>query len=452
MGQPLLQVGVSSPTASGDKQIFSDRAASHKDNEVKPFSSTLNEQLERPSEAQDNKKKPAESANDKHVNGKPEAKPETEIDDKAKLKAEEKDKQSGNNLPNDSGLVDIEQSEEGTDNPVVIADKNIDIDEELDKEGTETASVDLAAISQAITQTTSEAKPQATTVKGKESQTHSSGHSNREQIIAASKVIQSDAVKVDELSDETVKAKPVLRSDILHAIIKKQDPGINKNKPSVAVSKELPVMAEKQPEIQVSDRQKMAQMLSATKNDGLILKPAQERAPSTFSPSAMLNPTASISSTLAPQTPSVGQSVLTMQPSVQSEAWGKVLSSRVVWMAREGVQQAQLRLNPANLGPVEVKLHMNNDQVNVSFVAQHAATRDALEQALPRLRESLQENGMNLADADVSDQTSEQESEEEGSGEASSNKQGLTHQSDDMELEQASSDSNELEVGVSVFA
>lgn len=455
MGQPLLHVGMSSPTTSGDKQIFSDRAANQQDKEVKPFSSTLNEQLEKPSEAQENNKKPAESASDKHVNGKAEAKsetkPETEVEGKITVKAEEKDKKSGNDLPSDSELVDIEQSEDKTDNRVVISDKNVDIVEDLDREGAETASVDLAAVAPTIAQTTSEAKPQTATVKGKESQTYSSRHSNREQVIVASKATQSDAMKVDELSDETVVAKPVLRSDILHAIIKKQDPSINKSKPSIAISKELPVMAEKQPEIQISDRQKMTQMLSATKSDGLILKPAQERASSTFSPSAVLAPTTSISSTLAPQTPSVAQSVLMMQPSVQSEAWGKVLSSRVVWMAREGVQQAQLRLNPANLGPVEVKLHMNNDQVNVSFVAQHAATRDALEQALPRLRESLQENGMNLTDADVSDQTSEQESEED-SDDTSSNKQALTLDSDDNELEQAPSESNELEVGVSVFA
>jgi flagellar hook-length control protein FliK len=438
MGQPLLQVGVNSPTASVEKQTFSDRAASQKDKEIKPFSSTLNKHLDRPSQAQDNKKKSAESANDKHVNGKP----ETEVDDKVKVKAEEKDKESGNNLP----------SETSTDNPVFIIDKNVDIVEEFDTEGTGTATVDLAAIAQTITETTSDAKSQTTTVvKGKESHAYSSGHSNREQIVAASKATQSDAMKVDALSDKTAEAKPVLRSDILHAIIKKQDAD-NKNKPSAVISKESPVMAEKQPDSLVSERQKMAQILSEAKNDGLLLKPAQERTSSAFSASAMLSPTASTSSTLAPKTSSVGQSVLTMQPSVQSEAWGKVLSSRVVWMAREGVQQAQLRLNPANLGPVEVKLHMNNDQVNVSFVAQHAATRDALEQALPRLRESLQENGMNLADADVSDQTSEQQSEEAESGEAASNKQGLAHQTDELELEGAASDSDELELGVSVFA
>ena len=84
-------------------------------------------------------------------------------------------------------------------------------------------------------------------------------------------------------------------------------------------------------------------------------------------------------------TPSVANPALSLdiQPQLNSSAWGKVMSSRVVWMAREGVQQAELRLNPANLGPVEVRLTMQNDQTNVTFIASNAAARDALEQALP---------------------------------------------------------------------
>jgi len=111
-----------------------------------------------------------------------------------------------------------------------------------------------------------------------------------------------------------------------------------------------------------------------------------------------------VSSTSTPLTP-----LLDVQPTLKSEAWGKVMVGRVIWMAKEGIQNAQLKLNPAQLGPVEVRVALNNDQANVSFVAQNAATRDALEQALPRLRESFQANGMALANADVSDQSSSQQ-------------------------------------------
>lgn len=115
--------------------------------------------------------------------------------------------------------------------------------------------------------------------------------------------------------------------------------------------------------------------------------------------SALINPT-----TLTTDTGVRTAATLDIQPALQSQAWSKVVSSRVIWMAKEGIQKASLQLNPANLGPVEVRLSVQNEQTNVMFIAQQAATRDALEQALPRLRESFSENGLDLADADVMEQ------------------------------------------------
>lgn len=107
---------------------------------------------------------------------------------------------------------------------------------------------------------------------------------------------------------------------------------------------------------------------------------------------------------------------LPVQPNMQNPAWGQVMSSRVVWMAKEGVQEAQLKMNPARLGPVEVKLHVQNDQVSVTFLAQQSATREALEQALPRLRESFADNGMQLTDAQVGEQEQQQQEQSEQTG------------------------------------
>ncbi|HET8807824.1 MAG TPA: flagellar hook-length control protein FliK, partial [Methylophaga sp.] len=111
------------------------------------------------------------------------------------------------------------------------------------------------------------------------------------------------------------------------------------------------------------------------------------------------------------------QIAMDVQPQLNSAAWSRVVSSRVVWMAREGVQQAELRLNPAHLGSVDVRLNINNDQASVTFLAQNAATREALEQAMPRLRESLAENGLSLTHSEVGqqDHSGQQASEDETS-------------------------------------
>jgi len=257
---------------------------------------------------------------------------------------------------------------------------------------------------------------------------------------------------VDSQSTEHVDAKPVLRSDILHAIVKKQDPSSQKVE-SIA-TKEFQVTAEKQLESPLNDSQKMDKLLRSSTDEPLVLRSANDRVSTSFG-SVLGISTASIvpANNSASQTSAVAQTVLTMQPSVQSEAWGKVLSSRVIWTAKEGVQRAELKLNPANLRPVEVKLHIHNEQANVTFVAHHAATRDALEQALPRLRESFQDNGMNLADANVSDQASEQQSEGENTDNSPvmNHSSHQEHNSADDEASRLNDDANELELGVSLF-
>ncbi len=131
-------------------------------------------------------------------------------------------------------------------------------------------------------------------------------------------------------------------------------------------------------------------------------------------------PASSLSSQTVPTVATVTSApVLDIQPALKTEAWERVMAGRVVWMAREGLQRADLKLNPAHLGPVEVRLTINNDQASVSFVAQNPATREALEQSLPRLREGFQSNGLSLANADVSDQAMSQgqdEYQQTGSG------------------------------------
>ena len=132
------------------------------------------------------------------------------------------------------------------------------------------------------------------------------------------------------------------------------------------------------------------------------------------------------------------------------------MSGRVVWMAREGVQQAALKLNPANLGPVEVRLTMNNEQISVTFIANHAATREALEQALPRLRESFTENGMELADAEVTQHSSEQQHQDDAAETDDSGivSEQLSTESDEFSGEEQpkNNDQEELDIGLSLYA
>lgn len=97
------------------------------------------------------------------------------------------------------------------------------------------------------------------------------------------------------------------------------------------------------------------------------------------------------------------QNLLSMpvSQSVSDPAWGAAIGERLVWMAKGDHQMAELKITPPNLGPLEIKLTINHDQASVSFVSHHALVRDALEAAIPRLREMLADQSLNLAQADV---------------------------------------------------
>jgi flagellar hook-length control protein FliK len=87
---------------------------------------------------------------------------------------------------------------------------------------------------------------------------------------------------------------------------------------------------------------------------------------------------------------------------VGQQGWGREVGQQVVWYVSQNISAANLRLNPQHLGPMELQVTMDGDQANVAFVSQHAVVREALESAIPRLREMLAENGLNLANVNVS--------------------------------------------------
>lgn len=90
---------------------------------------------------------------------------------------------------------------------------------------------------------------------------------------------------------------------------------------------------------------------------------------------------------------------------VQSPNWSSEVGTRVVWMARNNIQEAQLSVNPPHLGPIEITLSLKDDNASARFFSPHAEVREILEQALPRLREMLAGAGVQLGQSDVGAQS-----------------------------------------------
>lgn len=107
----------------------------------------------------------------------------------------------------------------------------------------------------------------------------------------------------------------------------------------------------------------------------------------------------------APQANNAAPVALAVPTPVQQPQWGDDLSDRVVWMVKQDIKSADIRLNPPHLGPLEVKISMAQDQVSVSFSSHHAVVREALDTAMPRLREMMTDNGLQLTNANVSNKS-----------------------------------------------
>lgn len=97
-------------------------------------------------------------------------------------------------------------------------------------------------------------------------------------------------------------------------------------------------------------------------------------------------------------------------------------SQRVVMLASQRVQSAEIALTPSDLGPVSVSLEMRGQEASLVFGAAQTATRAAIEDALPRLREMFQAQGLHLVEAQVSTQLSQH-----GQREAFAQSQGQRH-------------------------
>lgn len=122
---------------------------------------------------------------------------------------------------------------------------------------------------------------------------------------------------------------------------------------------------------------------------------------------------------------------------VTDPEWTDQMGQKIVWMTGQKIQAAEIHLNPAELGPVEVKISVQNEQAAITFNVQHATVRELLESNVQRLREMMESNGVELADVDVSDDQSRERyaanDGEDSSGQGGSSSGDLLNDDGDIE-------------------
>lgn len=129
-------------------------------------------------------------------------------------------------------------------------------------------------------------------------------------------------------------------------------------------------------------------------------------------------------------TQSLTMAKLSIDAPLNQAGWGDALTGKISWMMMENQQSAKITINPPELGPIEVKVKINNDQASIQFFAHHGDVREAIEDAMPKLKDMLNQNGINLGESNVSEQSLTQSNEQ---GELVNGGEHISDQNNDTE-------------------
>lgn len=124
-------------------------------------------------------------------------------------------------------------------------------------------------------------------------------------------------------------------------------------------------------------------------------------------PEQFVSKLSALSQAIGQQASQVGRvAVVPGQPvAMQQAGWSEGVVDKVMWMSSQNLKSAEIQLDPAELGRLDVRISLNQDQTQISFASAHPSVREALEGQMHRLREMFTQQGMNLADVNVSDQS-----------------------------------------------
>lgn len=126
----------------------------------------------------------------------------------------------------------------------------------------------------------------------------------------------------------------------------------------------------------------------------------------------------------------VAQAVVDLrQPQAPQE-----IAERVAWHVGKGVSEVQIRLNPEDLGPLEIKLRMDGDKVSVRFDTADSSVRDVVQASLPTLSSLLSARGLQLDQAQVFSQNRGHGTPQQTPHSPSTSSSPVADNTDDMSL------------------
>lgn len=92
---------------------------------------------------------------------------------------------------------------------------------------------------------------------------------------------------------------------------------------------------------------------------------------------------------------------------VGTQEWQQQLNQQIVMFSRNGLQKAELRLHPEELGSLHIRMKIEDGQAQLHLASQSGQVRSVLENAMHQLRQALSENGIQLTQSQVSSDTND---------------------------------------------
>ncbi|UZJ62085.1 flagellar hook-length control protein FliK [Pseudomonas sp. KU26590] len=121
----------------------------------------------------------------------------------------------------------------------------------------------------------------------------------------------------------------------------------------------------------------------------------------------------------APATPLLNQPL-----AMNQGGWTEGVVNRVMYLSSQNLKQADIQLEPAELGRLDIRVNMAADQqTQVTFMSAHVGVREALESQMSRLRDSFVQQGMGQVNVNVSDQSQgwQQQAQQQSGGDGQRN-------------------------------
>ena len=122
-----------------------------------------------------------------------------------------------------------------------------------------------------------------------------------------------------------------------------------------------------------------------------------------------------------------------------SQRFGEILGQRLLQQISQGNWKVELNLEPGDLGSIKVEMEFKKGELEASFKAGQAMTKDLLQDTLPRLREALERSGITIASMNVGGDRQERsgDSLSQQHSSASARRQPDSPEGDAVELEKA---------------